>query len=102
MKDGEIMSEIKLKPVLQEKVEEEKREKQRLKKQYGIEKADGVVVVEKVTIADKLDALFRMLLNVIVYLGFSVGLFCLIYPDTRAVFLKRLQEVLNQLLSFIN
>lgn len=48
------MSEIKLKPVLQEKVEEEKREKQRLKKQYGIEKADGVVVVEKVTIADKL------------------------------------------------
>lgn len=94
---------IKLKPVLSEQIEEENKEKERIKKQYGIEpdEQEKIVVVEKTAVWNKLTAILRLVLNVIIYVLGSVGVFCLLYPNIRSLFFKELIKIIRQYLPFL-
>lgn len=98
------MSVRKINPMLQVGLQEEQKENQKIKQKYGIDmekEPDGVIVVEKITVFDKLIKICRWILHVLVFIGFFIGVVCLITPSIRAVLWMELEGFLETYLSFL-
>lgn len=96
---------MKLKPVLKQKLDEDKKRHERIQNQYRLDDKTVVVVERNNTIKFliRLSIRFlRMLIVVIIFLLSSIGLAALIYPSTRNAFVHELFFTLEQIRMLLN
>lgn len=85
-----------------------RKEQQKLRREYGIENANTIVVERKNPLTNSLRVLLQfakqlvqVLASILVVALATIGLATLVYPNTRTAFLANMQEAFAVLQNFI-
>lgn len=71
-------------------------EQQHLKDKHSIQD-DNVIVVEKTHIFKWITLLIRVVFTIALFIMAAIGVFTLLYPELRTIFINILTEILNSI-----